>query len=278
MSFPIFRDAREWSVVPHPTTAEAILATNRRTAQTFSGSMTAFNDFMADSMEAVGTLVSTSVPVGVAPSGAVAPNGAITLGTALPATYAGIWLALPAAAAYTDSAAGIYWCVMSSTTVGVVYDVVLDGIPYVPSNPTAIVDDRASTNFTGITAATTLVTVPVEGGTIGKNGSIKPSFVGSHNSTAGAKTYVIKGDTATWLSAAATTSTGAIYAPTITNRGTESANLSSGVGGNGIGATTVLNTSVDTSVDFNVTFNATVAVATDYAIYESISVALAPKY
>lgn len=56
----------------------------------------------------------------VAPSGTVAVDGTITLGTALPATFSGgLWLYLPAGAIVSGAAAW-YWADMSSTTVGVV--------------------------------------------------------------------------------------------------------------------------------------------------------------
>lgn len=57
---------------------------------------------------------------GVAPSGTVAADGTITLGTALPGVFsAGVLLYLPAGA-IVSGAAGFYWCDMSSTTLGVV--------------------------------------------------------------------------------------------------------------------------------------------------------------
>lgn len=166
---------------------------------------------------------------------------------------------------------------MSSTTVGVVYDEVLVGIPHVPSSPTAIVDERESTNYTGVTTEVALVTATVPGGVVGANGSIKINFAGSQNSSAGAKTYVVKGGAGTWLSSAATTTAAALYDFTVANRGNAAVNFSTGVNGNGLGTRGFLATTVDTSVDFNVTFNATLATATDYAVYEHVEVLVDPK-
>lgn len=56
----------------------------------------------------------------VAPSGTVAADGTITLGTALPAVFsAGVWLWLPAGAIFGGSA-GWYLATMPSTTVGMI--------------------------------------------------------------------------------------------------------------------------------------------------------------
>lgn len=60
-------------------------------------------------------------PRGIAPSGTVAADGTITLGTALPATFPQITLYLPAGA-ISGGAAGFYCVEMSSATVGVVRD------------------------------------------------------------------------------------------------------------------------------------------------------------
>ena len=56
----------------------------------------------------------------VAPSGTVAADGTVTLGTALPAALAGAWLYFPAGA-FATATAGWYWVVMTTTTVGTVY-------------------------------------------------------------------------------------------------------------------------------------------------------------
>lgn len=58
---------------------------------------------------------------GIAPSGTVAADGTITLGTALPAAFAEIALYLPAGA-IAGSSEGFYFVEMSSATVGVVLD------------------------------------------------------------------------------------------------------------------------------------------------------------
>src|SRR5437667_3823845 len=65
-------------------------------------------------------LAAAAIKMVVAPTGTMANNGAITLGTALPSTYANCYLLLPAGAIAAGSAAGWYFAQMSSTTAGVV--------------------------------------------------------------------------------------------------------------------------------------------------------------
>lgn len=62
------------------------------------------------------------IAFGIAPSGTIAADGTLTLGTALPLVFdGGLWLWFPAGAVDGGSA-GMRWVVMSSTTVGVVYE------------------------------------------------------------------------------------------------------------------------------------------------------------
>lgn len=84
----------------------------------------------------------------VAPSGTVAADGTVTLGTALPAVLSsGVWLYFPAGA-FSTAPAGWYWATMSSTTVGTVY-ASQGGAPVVGS----------ASAYTGVTSKITAYTV-----------------------------------------------------------------------------------------------------------------------
>lgn len=79
--------------------------------------------------------LSGAIPIIIPNSSTVATNGNITV-TALPTTYAGAWVYLPADA-IVDGEAGFYWTTFSSTTAGSVKTNYIDPteefIPYVPS-------------------------------------------------------------------------------------------------------------------------------------------------
>ena len=63
------------------------------------------------------------VPIGISPTGSMAANGAVTIGTALDQIYAdGIWLYYPVGAAYGGSVAGFFLTVIFSTTPGTVFN------------------------------------------------------------------------------------------------------------------------------------------------------------
>lgn len=136
---------------------------------------------------------------GIAPSGTVAADGAITLGTALPGVFAQISLYLPAGA-IVGGAAGFYAVEMSSTTVGVVR-AVFGGAALVGS----------ASAYTGVTTEVTLdnyaLALP-----LGRSALCR--FSAAHTNSAGTKTsrvkyngnqvYTVSGTTAAGQSGAVT--------------------------------------------------------------------------
>jgi hypothetical protein len=140
-------------------------------------------------------LAQSGVPVGLMPNGTVATNGQITLGTALPRTYSnGIWLYLPAGAV-SGGAAGLYWCVMSSTTVGQVYTKFADTSQnFVPSIPTgtlvnAVGSNAAYTQTINVSIVLCKITIPA--GSLGANGQLRINNEFSYNLATGTKLFQI---------------------------------------------------------------------------------------
>lgn len=140
-------------------------------------------------------LAQGGVPIGIAPTGNFAANGAWTSGTALGATYSGgIWLYFAAGKPFVGSAAGFYWTVMTNTTVGTVYtNTHTPGTNSsdIPASPTAIVGAGQGAN-TGVTSEITAVSVTVPGGLMGKNGGARLEVFGSNNNSGGTKAIQAK--------------------------------------------------------------------------------------
>lgn len=131
-------------------------------------------------------------PIGVAPTGTMGANGALTSGTALPATYSGgIWLYFPAGAVFSGSSAGFFWCVMSTTTAGTCYT---NTYTYnstdpkaIPSSPTAV-SDAGPGAYTGTTGDINFLTINIPGGKMGPNGVAIVKYQQTMTSNANAKT------------------------------------------------------------------------------------------
>jgi hypothetical protein len=223
----------------------------------------------------------SSVPSGTAPSGTVGANGALTLGTALGLVYsAGIFLYFPAGAVFSGSSAGSYWTVMSSTTVGVVYNNQLSGAPSVPSSLTSIVDAGPGA-FTGVTTEQTAATLVVPGNLLGASGAIQVEAFWSHPNNANTKTPAIAYGGTKFINAAVTAALSFRQNGFIRNR--TAASQTFGNSGNSMsyveGATTgnYQSGSVDSSIDQNFIFSSTKAVATDYIVLEGYIVTIFPS-
>lgn len=148
-----------------------------------------------------GTITGTNVPYDVAkwgipfivaPTGTMANNGAVTLGTALGTTYSGgAWLYLPAGAvaAGVPAAAAWLWCVMSSTTVGTVYN-----STYTTGTPTLGTTTAFATTgpgaFAGVTSQITGPQITIAANALGTSGRLtaKAEFT---NTGSGAGTHLI---------------------------------------------------------------------------------------
>lgn len=228
-------------------------------------------------------LAQSGVPVCLAPNGTVATNGTVTLGTALPTTYSGgIWLRLPAnAVGGGTSTAGLYWTVMSSTTVGVVTTTFADTAtaftPFVPVGAVTAVGSNAA--YTQSTSDITLANITLHGGMMGVNGGVRMMTSWAANNTAGAKTASSK------LVSTVVQTTGGLannvttaMQNTIYNRGSVSAQVNRSAGDAPYGATTAAFTysAINTAVDTALTFIGNIAVATDCIVLEAFTVEVMP--
>jgi len=232
-------------------------------------------------------LGSGSIPVGVANSGTIATSGTVTLGTALPRIYPAIWLYFPAAAVVGDATGGMYFCVMSSTTVGVVYQGkqgVANGVPaatqpfqpFFPTSLVAVVGSNAG--YTGSTTETFLVNVTISPQTLGLQGQVRVTTNQTTNNSAGAKTFKnYLGASQIGQSGSYTTSTGGTQMIVVRNAGAQNFNVSQVVGGTATGA--AVYTAIDTSAAGTpfIALSATLATATDIAVYEGFTMEMMPK-
>jgi hypothetical protein len=217
----------------------------------------------------------TSVPMVVPSSGTMGNNGAVTLTTALPFTYSGgCYMYFPANAIVAGSAAGFYWTVMSSTTVGQVFNnLYITGVaPRIPGD--ALVP-FVTTGPGAYTQAVTLIdalTYKLPANCMGNYGSLLFQPIYAFPNNANSKTLVVTLAGTQIYSKARTTSVAEYPLIDLHNRGVKTRQISAW-SGNGIPAvaSTVLPSafSIDTSVEMTVLFRLQLAAATDYIILES---------
>jgi len=150
-------------------------------------------------MRAIEIIAMESGPFGIAPSGTLTAGGALTLGTALDNTYGpsnnncpGIWLYFPATA-FSTLPASYYWTVMSSTTLGTVYNIPYTApglFPTITQNQANIAGIAIGTGV-GYTAPITNITsfsIQLPPNIMGSNGGFRITTACCNNGTAGNKT------------------------------------------------------------------------------------------
>jgi hypothetical protein len=222
-------------------------------------------------------LSKSGVPFVKAPTGTMANNGAVTFGTALPRTYsngAWIWYAAGAVAAGVPATASWLWTVMSSTTVGTVFNSTYSsGTPTIgTATPFVTVGPGA---FAGDTSEVTAITISQPAGAMGLNGLLEWLLNFSTVSNANAKTVKFKFGGTTYTSETVASLVGSSFLGFVQNTGVASAQIGgpaattshAGVGNNsGANVTSAIDT-MGGAVSLTVTITATTA--TDYVVLEN---------
>ena len=228
-------------------------------------------------------LAQAGVPVGLAPNGTVATNGQVTLGTALPRTYSGgIWLRLPAGAV-SGGAAGLYWCNMTSTTVGQVYtnfvDTSLGFVPYIPTGTlvNAVGSNAAYTQTIGANIVLANFTLPA--GSLGPNGQLRANWEFSYNLAAGNKTFLSLLNGIQLAGSTRTTAGGHdSYTYRMHNLGVQNSNSVYAPSESSTSSATAQTvTAIDTSVSQAFTLSVNIDTATNYGVIDSFSLEVLPS-
>lgn len=228
-------------------------------------------------------LAASGIPFIIAPTGTMGNNGAITLGTALATTYALAYIYLPAGALFTGSGAGWYFCQMSSTTVGVVYqNMYISGAPTIPSAPVAWVSTGPGA-YTGVTGGITGPQITIPAGLLGPNGALRLSQLDSMNASANAKALsAFIGATSIWAATLSTTGQfGFASISTIYNRGAQNSNVTLAIGtpaGTGTAGAANNFTSINFAVAQVLSFNLNTGTATDLIVIESFLIEVFPGF
>lgn len=222
-----------------------------------------------------GRYAASAIPFIMAPTGTMANNGAITLGTALGSAtaFGNCYLYLPASAISAGSAAGWYFAQMSSATVGTVFNnVYSSGIPTIPASPVAFATTGPGA-YTGVTGAQVAVSLTIPGGTMGPNGRLRISAIFTNNNTAGTKNSIaqIGPGPATIFNAQQTTNVSISHSHEFCNRGAQNVNVAQPTALIGPGSTggAIVYQTVDTSVAVTFSFAMNDNTATDWQVLES---------
>ena len=231
-----------------------------------------------DDKKATGTLVrqglattwsvyKQGLPMMVPASGTTDAVGAFTLGTALTNSVfpAACYCYFPANTVNDSHAAGWYYCTMSTTTAGIMFQDRYDPSdtpPTIPGSPTAC---TTANNWTGVTTAAPAAIFTVPAGALGANGFLDAIHLAfSQTSNANAKSFSVTFGAFN----AVTTTTGSLASAAqmlagfrIANSGSTAAQISTGL--NNAAVMTYQKGTVDTTAAVTVTLSLTHGTATD---------------
>lgn len=227
-------------------------------------------------------LAQSAVPVILAPNGTVAADGTITLGTALPTTYSGAWVRLPAGAV-SGGAAGLYWATFSSTTVGAVKSLFADPAqPFTPyvSSGVLVAAVGSGAGYTQTTNANiTLVNLTVPGGVMGPNGQLVDTREFSYNTAVGTKSISVNFGGSGVMGSNRTTAGGHDqFTSRIKNRGLQNSNSAYSASEASTSAVVpYANFNINTAVDQSYVLTGNIDTATNYVVIESFLLQVLPS-
>ena len=218
-------------------------------------------------------LFQSSLPVGIPPSGTIAANGALTLGTALDNVYPSIYMWFPVGA-WTGSTAGMYYVSMSSTTVGQVYtNQYLGGVPTIPASPTAVSTGAgAYTQTTG--AYLTVLSYAMPANVMGASGNLCGKFLASATNNGNLKIVApISGFSTQNGNVQLTGFASRQGSSSVSNTGTQNKQVMQNTTDNTSSSGLIFLT-INTANPVNVTPQFYIATATDWAILQQYQVTL----
>lgn len=225
--------------------------------------------FAAGSWQLSGFIYRAGIPMGLPSSGTFGTNGALTVTTAFPTTYANAYLYFPAGAICAGSAAGLYYTQMSSATAGTVFNnTYTSGVPTVPASPTTFTCAVGPGAYTQTLTVQPLTTIALTGGFLTANGELEIYQTWDYNGSANVKVLSTTLGGVTLFTINQTTTVHYTSRILMSNRGVLTAQVvdSGSVGGNGSTATFV---SVNTGSTQNLTENGDLAAGTDWIMLES---------
>lgn len=236
----------------------------------------------AMSVSLVGYAGQFGTPVGIPSSGTFANNGALSGLTAFPNTYNnGIYLFFPANAICTvgtgGNAAGYYWTVMSSTSAGTVYNLVLNGRPLVPTSPPAFTCTGPGA-YTQSTSTQTLggTAFSITGNYLGINGEFHLKSLYTLNSSANTKSADITfGGSNIQTIALTTTST---YQGNVSVYNNDLTNSQTAMAAVGASTSAPIHLAIDTTANQNIGFDLALGNASDFIVLEAATLYTQPLY
>lgn len=224
-------------------------------------------------------LAKSGIPFIIAPTGTMANNGAITLGTALAIAYPSCYLNLPANAISAGSTAGWYYATMSSATLGTVFNnTYTSGLPTIPASPTAFATTGPGA-YTGVTTAVTGQQITLPANSLGINGILRITTLWGFPNNANTKSGTVAVGGTNFMNASLANVAMAQVLTIIYNCGSQSVNAAfpaANPSGIGAPANAINETTVNFANSQTIAIGATIGTATDFMIMHGFLIEVLP--
>jgi predicted Zn-dependent protease len=207
-------------------------------------------------------------------AGTITAGGALTLTVALPQIYdGGCWMYFPAAAFNPSTAAGFYYCVMSTTTVGTVYTNYFDpatSAEFTGAKPTGALVTTIGTGsqYTAVTTAIAAFRATIPGSAMGAFGNADILVCSSNDGTGATKTTTTKFGGTSVCSSSQTTTTLSKTGAAVSNRGSTGRQVAQSL----VPANVYM--AIDTNADVAVTVELASGATTAHCVLDRVKIAL----
>lgn len=221
-----------------------------------------------------------NIPLVLPSSGSMGNNGALTITTSLPATYANAYIYMPAGAIAAASTAGWYYGQCSSATACTLFNnTYTSGTPIIPASPTAFATTGPGA-YTQVTTEVAAYEVAIPANLLGPNGSIEGHSLYTYPNNSNAKTLRARvgtqgtsGNSIMATGPTTSASLGQLFG--FVNRGLTNSqvpNFMLGNAGVGGGSSALTYFSVDTTQIQWINTTLQLAAATDFIVLENVNV------
>lgn len=223
-------------------------------------------------------LFQTSIPIIIAPSGTMANNCALTLGTPIDLTYPSAYMVLPSNAIAASTGVVLPYVQMSSATLGTCFQQQYSfGQPIVPTSPAAYVTTGPGAFTVNTTQSLMTYSVNIPASALGTSGRLEIKYTYSQSGTNSKSAAIFWGSTEIGATENETTAGTYNVTRTIINQGVTNSQLQMGTSGTGTVATQGF-TAIDTTkpMSLEIQFNRLTSV-TDWMVLRSMTIDLFPS-
>jgi hypothetical protein len=225
-------------------------------------------------------LMQMGTTIGIGSGGTIGADGVLTLGRQMGMIYSqGLYLYFPANSIGAGVPAGLYWCIMTTTTAGRIYNnIYTSGTPVPPATPIQFSGTAGSTYVQDLSEIT-LCAISIPANAMGPWGHLRTLWVTSSFSGGATKTYRQRLAGQLLLTSAGSTIACSRFETNVVNSGVSFQKNAGGAAaiGPSVGVSqSMTNTNVNTALSQVMSYTGQLSSDTDYLVIEYMKIEVWP--